>query len=80
LCLGVDQPVFRSAEARRLHGMNGVDGDVKCTMQELPASLEQLALISDCVSPSFNLLSLVCYPDWAAEVDNHGEPPLKPGC
>jgi len=38
---------------------NGVDGDGKCTMQELPASLEQVAFISYCVSPPCSLCSLV---------------------
>jgi len=82
LCLGgaLDQPAFRSAVARRLHGKNGADGEGKYAMQESPASLEQVAFISYCVSPPFIFPSLVCFPDWAAEVDNFGEPPLWPGC
>lgn len=54
-----DQPAFRSAVARGLYGKNGIDGDGKCAMQELPASLEQVAFISYCVSPPCSLCSLV---------------------
>ncbi len=72
LCI---QPVLRPAVARRLQSKNGVDGDGKCFVQKLPASLEQLAFISYCVSP-FILPSFICFPDWAAELDDHVEPPL----
>jgi len=64
-----DQPAFRSAVARGLIGKNGVDGHGKWAMQELPAILEQVALL---LLESTLLFLLSSFTDWAAEVDKHG--------